>query len=117
MGRHGAAIEEAHERKTHPSMVCRMFRDYAAAEAKMLWMLGVDGAACGVPAQINQQVRDSHAKTLLVGKRICDAAGRPFRPEAPPVMDDRLRPPNPVPRRQNPVPRREPWPTRVSERR
>jgi hypothetical protein len=108
--KHGATISEARERKTHPSMVCRMFRDYAAVEAKMLWVLNLDGAACGVPGHVNQQVRESHAKTLQAGKRICEAAGRPFRPETPPVMDDRLRP-------VNPTPRKEPWPSRVSQHR
>jgi hypothetical protein len=108
--KHGAAITVANERKVHASMACRLFREYVAAEAKMIWALDIHGSACGVPAQINHQFRASHAKSQQIGKKVCDAAGRPFRHEAPPIKDDRLRP-------LNPIPRREPWPTRVSERR
>jgi hypothetical protein len=105
--KHGQAISTANEKNADVKVACGLFRKYIATEAKMIKMLEVDGPGCGAPAQVLQQVRDSHAKAQQIGQQVCDAARRPFRP--PPVMDDMLIPPAPMPRR-------EPWPTRLSER-
>jgi len=105
--KHGAAIGEANDKKADVKIACGLFRKYIATEAKVLKMLDEDGASCGVPKEINQQVRGSHTKARQIGKQVCDAAQRGA---APPVMDDMLIPPKPMPRR-------EPWPTRLSERR
>src|SRR5262245_35875460 len=60
--KHGQAISEANEKKADVKIACRLFRTYIATEAKMLKMLEDDGPTCGVPPQVNQQVRGSHAK-------------------------------------------------------
>ncbi|MPZ40636.1 MAG: hypothetical protein GEU95_21810 [Rhizobiales bacterium] len=73
---HGAAIEAANKKKANVKVACRLFRTYIATEGKMLRMLEADGASCGVPAQIAQQVKGSHAKAQQIGKQVCDAAAR-----------------------------------------
>jgi hypothetical protein len=103
--KHGQAISTANTKKADVKVACGLFRRYIATEAKMIKMLEVDGASCGAPAHIVEQVRGSHAKAQQIGKQVCDAARRPFRPD-PPVMDDML-----IPRK--PMPRPEPWPTRL----
>jgi hypothetical protein len=105
--KHGQAIEAANHKRADVKVACGLFRKYIATEAKMIKMLEADGASCGAPPQVIQQVRNSHAKAQQTAKQVCDAARQ--RP-APPMMDDMLMPPKPMPRP-------EPWPTRLSERR
>lgn len=85
--KHGAAIEAANQKKAHVKVACQLFRNYIAAEAKMLKMLETHGASCGVPAQINQQVRGSHAKAQQIGKQVCDAAVRGPAAAGPTLSD------------------------------
>jgi hypothetical protein len=86
--KHGAAIEAANQKKADVKVACQLFRTYIATEAKMLKMLDANGPSCGVPPQINQQVRGSHAKAQQIGKQICDAAAR--GPAAAPTLSDAL---------------------------
>jgi hypothetical protein len=104
--KHGQAISTANQKKADVKVACGLFRRYIATEARMLKMLEADGASCGAPSQVIQQVRGSHAKAQQIGKQVCDAARQPL---APPRLDDQLLP-------IKPMPRPEPWPTRLSER-
>jgi hypothetical protein len=90
----GAAIEAVNQKKADVKVACGLFRNYIATEAKMLKMLDTDGRSCGVPAEINKQVRASHAKAQQIAKQVCDAAARgpPLRYAPPPIDDDELRP-------------------------
>ena len=73
--KHGQAINNANKHKADVRLACRLFRTYLAAEANMLKALDTDGAGCGVPAEINQQVKASHAKASQIGVQVCEAAG------------------------------------------
>ena len=46
-----------------------------------------DGPSCGVPPQVIQQVRGSHAKAQQIGKQVCDAAARGPRTAGPTLSD------------------------------
>jgi hypothetical protein len=83
--KHGHAIEAANNRKANVKVACQLFRNYLAAEAKMIRTLDKIGASCGVPPQVNQQVRDSHTKAGQIGKQVCDAAAR--GPAGPSLSD------------------------------
>jgi hypothetical protein len=72
--KHGKAIGEANDKKAHVTVACRLFRTYLATEARMLRLLETHGAQCGVPSQVNLQVRTSHAKAQQIGRQVCDAA-------------------------------------------
>jgi hypothetical protein len=85
--KHGQAIEQANSKKADVKVACRLFRNYIAAEGKMLKMLETDGPGCGVPPQVNQQVRGSHAKAQQIGKQVCDAAARGPAPSGPTLSD------------------------------
>jgi hypothetical protein len=74
--KHGKAIESANSRKADVKVACRLFRNYLATEARMIKALDTHGRSCGVPPQVNKQVRDSHAKAGQIGKQVCDAAAR-----------------------------------------
>jgi hypothetical protein len=72
----GQAIEAANKKKADVKVACQLFRAYLATETRMLKALDTNGPSCGVPPQINKQVRDSHAAAQKVGKQVCDAANR-----------------------------------------
>jgi len=112
--KHSAAIEAANQKKADVKAACQLFRTYIATEAKMLKLLDANGPSCGVPEQVNQQVRGSHAKAQQVGKQVCDAAARrPFRHDPPLFFDDDEL----TPFRLNPDRRPEPWPKRETDHR
>ena len=54
---------------------------------KMLKSLETNGTSCGVPAEVVQQVRGSHAKAKQIGKQVCDAAARGPAPSGPTLSD------------------------------
>jgi hypothetical protein len=83
--KHGKAIEAANSKKADVKVACRLFRNYIAAEVKMMRALDKSGPSCGVPPQVNQQVRDSHATAQKIGKQVCDAAAR--GPAGPSLSD------------------------------
>jgi hypothetical protein len=85
--KHGQAIEAANQKKVDVKVACRLFRTYIATEAKMLKMLDSNGPSCGIPAQVNQQVRGSHAKVQQIGKQVCDAAARGPAPSGPTLSE------------------------------
>jgi hypothetical protein len=83
----GEAIQNANQKKADVKVACGLFRNYLATESKMLKMLETDGPTCGVPAQVAQQVRGSHAKASQLGKQVCDAAARGPAPTGPTLSD------------------------------
>jgi hypothetical protein len=85
--KHGQAIEAANKKKADVKTACRLFRNYIATEAKMLRLLDTNGPTCGVPPQINQQVRTGHAMAQKIGKQVCDAAARGPAPTGPSLSD------------------------------
>ena len=85
--KYGSAIEAANSRKADVKIACRLFRTYLATEAKMLRALETVGPQCGVPQQVNQQVKASHAKATQIGKTVCDAAARGSTQSGPSLSD------------------------------
>jgi hypothetical protein len=90
--KHGAAISAANDKKADVRIACGLFRTYLATEAKMLKLLDSSGPSCGVPKEVNQRVRDTHAKAQQIGKQVCDAARGPQYWYDPPLDDDTIRP-------------------------
>jgi hypothetical protein len=85
--KHSEAIAAANQKRADVKVACRLFRRYLATEAKMIKMLETDGASCGAPLQVLEQVRSSHAKTQRLGKQVCDAAARGPLPGGPTLYD------------------------------
>jgi hypothetical protein len=107
--KHGQAIKAANQKKADVRGACKLFRAYLNTEMKMLRMLEADGASCGVPPQVLQQVRGSHAKAQRIGQQICDAAQR--SPYWYPLDEDIIRP-----FKLDPEPRPKPWPKAYTAR-
>lgn len=86
----GGMIKAAGERKEKPSPkeACGLFNAFTAAEAKMIKYAVGPGIACGIPAQVIDNMKQAHAKSSEIRGRVCQvAAAGPPRPAAPSLSD------------------------------
>lgn len=79
----GMAVKAAIEAKDR-GKICASLQRYAATEAKYLKYLQDNQAWCGIPPQIVDQVKGSHANTLKVRGQACAAGPVGARPGPPP---------------------------------
>ena len=87
VAKHGQAIQVAGKKKAGPEQLCKLFKSFTAAEAKMIKALEDRKATCGVPNEIIKQVKDGHGKANNVAKQICDAAAQGPRPAGPSLSE------------------------------
>ena len=81
------AIEAASQRKATPQVACKLFRAFLASESKMSKGIEENGSQCGIPANVPQQMKVSHARAQQVAKQVCDAAAQAARPAGPSLSD------------------------------
>src|SRR5262245_27303399 len=72
VGKHGEAIQAASKKKAGPEQLCKLFKSFVAAEAKMVKALQARQATCGVPADVIKQVKGGHEKSTQMQKQICE---------------------------------------------
>jgi len=87
VGKHGQAIQAAAKKKAPPDQLCKLFKSFTAAEAKMIKALEERKSTCGVPNEVIKQVKDGHSKASGVAKQVCDAAAQGPRPSGPSLSD------------------------------
>ncbi len=80
-----AAIKSAAATKRQP-VVCRAFRNFAAAEAKVVKFVEEHGKECQIPPDALKSMKENHAKTLEIRGKVCDVAAAP-QPRAPSLSD------------------------------
>jgi hypothetical protein len=78
--KHAQALQAAGQKKVKPAELCKLFEAYLGAESKLVKGLEEGAATCGVPRDVPNQVKASHAKTEQIGKQVCEAAATPVRP-------------------------------------
>ena len=83
----GQAIEAANQKKANVKVACQLFKNYIATEAKMLKAIVTNGPSCGVPPQVAQQVKESHARVQKIASQVCEAAARGPAPAGPTLSD------------------------------
>jgi hypothetical protein len=83
----GQVLSEAGKKKAPPEESCKLFKNFLAAEGKLVKGLEENSAACGVPPEVLKQVKASHAKATQIGKQVCDMAAQGPRPAAPSLSD------------------------------
>jgi hypothetical protein len=83
MEQHGKAVKAAVDSKDR-AKVCENIKRYASTEAKYLKFLQDNQSWCGIPPQIIEQVKGSHANTLKVRGQACAAGPVGARPGPPP---------------------------------
>jgi len=83
----GKAIQRAMKSKPGPDVACKLFRNFSAAEAKMLQFLKTQSSRCGIPPEIAKQMAKGHAQTNRTTNQICTAAAQPRAPAGPRLSD------------------------------
>ncbi len=80
-----AAIKAAAATKKQP-VVCAAFKNFAAAEAKVVKYVEDHGTECRIPPEALKAMKANHAKTLEIRTKVCDVAAAPA-PRAPSLSD------------------------------
>jgi len=79
------AIKAAAATKQQPA-VCAAFKNFAAAEAKVVKYAEDHGKECQIPADAIKMMKTNHAKTIEIRTKVCDVAAAP-KPRAPSLSD------------------------------
>jgi hypothetical protein len=70
--------------------LCKVFKTFSAAEAKLVKFVQEHGARCGFPADVIKGAKTNHGKTQTITNRICNAAAGPGAAPPPPSLSDAL---------------------------
>ena len=82
------AIQAAGKRKATREQVCPLFKQFAAAEGKMLKFMEANQKLCGVPPTAVKQIKGNYDRTIQMRDQICAAGGPgPARPAGPSLSD------------------------------
>src|SRR2546425_608430 len=82
-------IKAASDRKAPRPEVCQLFKNFAAAEAKVVKFVSTNQSACSIPQDVVGQMKSNHDRTLKIRDQVC--GGGPMGAGAAP-------PPPPTPR-------------------
>lgn len=86
----GKLIKDAGERHAAPDEACRLIKNFAQAEVRMLDYVESNAARCWIPSRIAVQLRDGHKKTEGLQTRVCNIAQQMQRRGLPRGYDDRM---------------------------
>ena len=67
-------IKAAGDRHAGPDEACKLIKNYAAAEVKMIKYVETNSAKCGIPAQVADQLKAGHNNTEQLQSRVCNVA-------------------------------------------
>jgi hypothetical protein len=85
--KHASLISAANQRHAPPPEACKLFRNFIAAENRMIKAVTENGPRCGVPPEVPAQMKAGHARALQVTKQVCDAAAQGPRAAGPSLSD------------------------------
>jgi hypothetical protein len=80
------AIKNAMEKKLPREEVCGLFKQFTAAESKVVKFVQENAQWCGIPAEAGQAMKANHTRSLKTQKQICDGgaiAGGVQKPTGP----------------------------------
>jgi hypothetical protein len=86
----GQAIKAAIDRKAERSEICKIFRTFISAEAKVVKFVQDNGERCSVPADAVKVMKINHGKSTTMSNRVCNAASGPAGAPPPPSLSDAL---------------------------
>jgi hypothetical protein len=72
----GKLIKAASERHASPQEACKLIGSYGQAETKMIKYIETNASKCGIPSQIQDQLKESHENTEKTLKQVCNAAAQ-----------------------------------------
>ena len=83
----GQAIKAAVDRKAERGEICKVFRNFVAAEAKVVKFVTDNSARCSIPADAAKVMKANHGKSVTMSNRVCNAAAGPAAPPPPSLSD------------------------------
>jgi hypothetical protein len=85
----GKLIKVASERHAPPDEACKLIRNFAASEVKMIKYVEGNSAKCGIPQQIADQLKSGHQNTEKMQNQVCNVAQQAAnqRPAGPSLSD------------------------------
>jgi hypothetical protein len=83
------AIRAANDRHADTKEACGLFNAFFASEGKMLKYAEANATWCGIPPQVIESIKKSHAQAGELRSRVCQAAANAQRavPRAPTLSD------------------------------
>jgi hypothetical protein len=88
-GKHAQAIGVANKRKATAAEACRLFKAFYGAQVKMMKAIEDKGPQCGVPREVNGQLKAENAKVQQIMNQVCEAAVAAPR-QAGPTLSEAL---------------------------
>jgi hypothetical protein len=70
----GKLIKAASDRHAAPDEACKLIRNFAQAEIKMINYVETHKAKCGIPPQISDQLKNGHRNTETLQTKVCTVA-------------------------------------------
>ncbi len=83
----GMAIKAAVERKSDRPELCKVFRTFVAAEAKVVKFVQENGSRCSIPPDAVKVMKTNHGKSVTMSNRVCNASAAPGAPPPPSLSD------------------------------
>ncbi|WP_027525037.1 hypothetical protein [Bradyrhizobium sp. Ec3.3] len=70
----GKLIKAASDRHAPPDEACGLIRNFVQAEVKMMKYVETNSAKCGIPPQINEQLKAGHKNSEGMQNKVCQVA-------------------------------------------
>ncbi|WP_375415383.1 hypothetical protein [uncultured Bradyrhizobium sp.] len=86
----GKLIKAASDRHAQPDEACKLIKDYAQAETKMIKYVQLNSAKCGIPPAISEQLKKGHSGTEQMLTKVCAMAQAQQRGPAGPSLSEVL---------------------------
>jgi hypothetical protein len=70
----GKLIKAASDRHASPDEACKLIGNYGQAELNMIKFVETHAAKCGIPPQVDEQMKAGHKNTEALQKKVCGVA-------------------------------------------
>lgn len=70
----GQLIKAAGDRHAGPDEACKLIKNFAQAEIRMMTYVEKNAAKCGIPPQVTDQLKNGHKNTEALQTRVCNVA-------------------------------------------
>jgi len=79
----GKLIKAASDRHAAPEEACKLIGNFGQAEIKMIKYVETHAAQCGIPPQVQDQLKNGHKNTESMQQRVCAAAEQGAQQQKP----------------------------------
>jgi hypothetical protein len=69
------ALKAGMEKKVTRDEACTLFKQFSAAEAKVVKFVVENSQWCGIPAEAGTAMKANHSRTLKTQKQVCEGGG------------------------------------------